>query len=83
MFAANNLFSEGYRGKNEKEETIVYDFPSKVIPAGIEPTASEPESKILSIKLRDLFVMAAKIEKYSSTFFKKWLLIPNQPSWHI
>ena len=26
-----------------------------VIPAGIEPTASEPESEILSIKLRDLY----------------------------
>ena len=33
----NNLFSERYKGKDKKRETILYDFPSKVVPHGLEP----------------------------------------------
>jgi len=41
LFAINSVFSEAYRDKNKRGETIINDFPSKVELRGIEPRSKQ------------------------------------------
>ena len=43
LFSINNLFSESYKGKKERGETTICNFPSQVIQAGFEPTTRSLE----------------------------------------